>query len=462
MGMRTLIVDAVAKRILVAYALPIIFLLAPNANAKHIVTKKSSFSLSPLRKAALLNYPPLPKEISSKIATGRLERSSQIPSGDEARIGRDWPLVNIGFFQAFTALIQPVKASQQLKASAAGCSADVIVAVVDTGIDYTHPGLKNHLWINQGESGPWQPPPGLAAVTSCRDKSCNGIDDDGNGFIDDVVGWDFVNEQPLPYDVHGHGTHIAGIISNNNAESTGMVGVCPGATIMPLKYYDNSGLGYNNLQNTVRAVRYAIKMGANIINYSGGGSDPAASERAAIEEAMRKGILFVAAAGNDGHNNDQVPYYPASYGLENIISVASMNREYELLPSSNYGTKSVNIAAPGLSILSSMPVGKFGTMSGTSQATAFVTGAAALLASQEQKSFEFNFRKIKRWLLDGAKALPGNEKHRIMSGGSLEVAKSLEIERDELNQKMAPISSHSDLALRPQKASSVGGNSKTY
>src|SRR5262249_38710451 len=153
-------------------------------------------------------------------------------------------------------------------------------------------------------------------------------------------------------------------------------------------------IGYNNLQNTVRAIQFAVQHGAQIINYSGGGADPALAERMAIEEAEKKGILFVAAAGNDGHNNDVAPYYPASYPLDNIVSVASITKQNQLLPSSNFG-KTVYIAAPGLSILSSLPGGRFGTMSGTSQATAFVTGAAALLASQFKDKRSFDYLKVK-------------------------------------------------------------------
>jgi hypothetical protein len=449
--MRTLRVDALnhcTTRILTAFTLSLVMLTSSQiAFGKIAKGGRHSLALSPMKKASLLNYPPIPKDLAARIASGKTDRTVVAAASYDASLAHHWPLANIGFFQAFTPLLQPAKPTTQ------SCSPKVVVAVVDTGIDYTHPELKDHLWINSGEAGPWEPPAELASLTTCRDKSCNGIDDDGNGFVDDVAGWDFVNEQPLPFDVHGHGTHIAGIISSSPAMNVGMVGVCPSATIMPLKYYDNSGLGYNNLQNTVRAMRYAIRMGANIINYSGGGADPAASERAAIEEAQKKGILVIAAAGNDGHNNDQVPYYPASYGLDNIVSVASINREYELLPSSNYGTKSVNIAAPGLSILSALPTGKFGTMSGTSQATAFVTGAAAMLASQYKDMNEFDFRRIKHWLVEGAKPLPGNDKHRILGGGVLAVARSLEIQRDDLNKKSVPMAVHSDLALKPRKTS---------
>ena len=298
--------------------------------------------LPPMNRAAILNYPNLPTEIQDRI-NGKIPESAGEAKLDAA-LGQDWALSAIGFFKAFTPLVQPARS--EIKP----CSPEVVVAVVDTGIDYTHPELKNNIWINIGETGAWKgTSTQMSRVNGCHDKSCNAIDDDGNGFVDDVVGWDFVHDVPLPYDTHGHGTHISGIIAASAANGIGITGVCPRVSIMPLKYYDSSGLGYNNLANTVRAIHYAVRMGANIINYSGGGADPSPAEKAAIEEAEHKGILFVAAAGNDGHDNTQIPYFPASYGLDNIVSVASMNQQSQLLPSSNYG-RTVNVAAPGLTI----------------------------------------------------------------------------------------------------------------
>lgn len=422
--------NLVAKRILAVF---ILSLICTPSFSKNKVSQVPNFS--PSRKVSLLNYPPLPPELLE-----RINGAKRKPLPNETKVatllGQDWGLVSIGFFDLFTPLIQPAQSS------VTSCSPDVVVAVVDTGIDYTHVDLKDNVWTNPGEIG---------KDSLGRDKSSNGIDDDGNGYVDDVVGWDFVNDVPYPYDTHGHGTHIAGIISAEPPASTGVgvVGVCPSVTIMPLKYYDSSGIGYNNLTNTVRAIQYAVKNGAQIINYSGGGADPAPSERAAIEEAQRKGILFVAAAGNDGKNNDYIPYFPASYGLDNIISVASINQQSRLLPSSNYGAKSVHIAAPGYAIVSSLPGSKFGTMSGTSQATAFVTGAAALLASQMKHShLPFDYHRIKAWLNEGAKPMKGNESKSLLASGLLSVSKSLTVEREALKkQPVAPVLS-TEIALR--------------
>jgi subtilisin family serine protease len=400
-----------------------------------------AFPFQASKKQVELRYPPLPQSTLDRI-NGKGSKSVATVRPDTA-IARDWALNFIGFFEVFTSTLKPRKAGIE------ACSNEVVVAVIDTGIDYTHPELANSVWINWGEAGPWEPPASLKNLTTCRDKSCNGIDDDGNGFVDDIAGWDFVHDVPLPYDTHGHGTHIAGIIAGAAANGSS-VGVCPNVTIMPLKYYDNSGAGYNNLANTVRAIQYAVRNGAHIINYSGGGADPAASERAAVEEANRRGVLFVAAAGNDGHDNRFAPYYPASYGVENIVSVASVNREGKLLPSSNYG-RTVQLAAPGLGILSTLPEGKFGTMSGTSQATAFVTGAAALLLSQVKGRPELDPRVAKRWLLESARPLKGDHKQQLVSHGALWLPGALELEARELSLPIKTPSTR-DFAARPKGA----------
>jgi subtilisin family serine protease len=385
------------------------------AKSESILTASSADAIRLMKDR--LHYPDLPSEIQAKIRNAALAKARE--TAPDSGMAREWGLASIGFFDVFSRLVEPTRATVQ------DCSSKVVVAVIDTGIDYTHPELKDNIWVNRGETGYWEPPKELADkgyAYKCRDKSCNGMDDDGNGYVDDVVGWDFVHEIPLPFDTHGHGTHIAGIIGGGAANGIGSSGVCPNVSLMPLKYYDNSGSGYNNLTNTVRAIEYAVANGAQIINYSGGGSEPAPSEKAAVELARRKGVLFIAAAGNDGRNNDRIPYFPASYASDNIVSVASVNKLSRLLPSSNFG-KSVHLAAPGLMILSTLPGGKFGTMSGTSQATAFVSGAAALLASQGEK---FDYKRIKNYLLQGAKPLQLSGEKTVISSGLLSLPKSLD------------------------------------
>jgi subtilisin family serine protease len=241
---------------------------------------------------------------------------------------------------------------------------DVLVAVIDTGIDRDHPALRDHLWTNPGESG---------LDARGRDKGSNGIDDDGNGYVDDVHGWNFVSQSNDLTDRHGHGTHIAGIVSS----------VAPEARVMVLKYYDPRIQGSKALANTIEAIHYAVKMGAVIINYSGGGMERSPLEEDAIRLAAAQGILLVAAAGNESANSDFEHYYPADYRLSNILSVTAIDSSRTVLDSSNYGEGSVDLAAPGADILSTLPGGGYGMMTGTSQATAFATGAAALLKAHK-------------------------------------------------------------------------------
>ncbi|MGE5086672.1 MAG: S8 family peptidase [Bacillota bacterium] len=232
---------------------------------------------------------------------------------------------------------------------------DIVVAIIDTGVDVNHPLIRDNLWTNPNEK-------------------MNGKDNDGNGYAGDMHGWNFVSDNNDLTDNHGHGTHVAGIIRQRTLSSR--------VKFMILKYYDPQQPGKNNLLNTVRAIRYATKMKVDIINYSGGGEERSALEEKAIREAQQQGILFIAAAGNDGRNTDKQGYYPAGYKLDNIISVAALDSARHLIGSSNYGAKSVDIAAPGKNIYSSLPNNQYGLMTGTSQATAWVTGLAASLMLQ--------------------------------------------------------------------------------
>jgi subtilisin family serine protease len=266
-------------------------------------------------------------------------------------------------------------------------SRDIVVAVIDTGADIGHEDLKANVWTNPGETG---------LDKNGRDKATNGVDDDGNGFVDDVHGWNFVSNNGDLTDNHGHGTHIAGIIGAEAGNNKGIAGISPQVSLMILKYFDPKVASTDNLKNTVNAIRYAVKNGAKIINYSGGGTEYSQDERDAIEEARKNGILFVAAAGNEHSNSDQHKYFPADYGLSNIISVTAIDPSTEVLPSSNYGTETVDIAAPGQNILSTLPNGSYGYMTGTSQATAFVTGAAVLVMSHHRS---FSAEEVKKYIL---------------------------------------------------------------
>jgi len=254
----------------------------------------------------------------------------------------------------------------------------VVVAVVDTGIDRKHAALKASLWVNEKELS------GKA-----------GVDDDGNGLVDDLNGWDFAKNSPALVDNHGHGTHIAGIIASNETAGSlgsGLKGVCPGVRIMALRYYDEKASGADNLRNTVKALEYAVNNGASVINYSGGGAEFSKPEYEVLKKAQDKGILVVAAAGNERSDADRNLYFPAAYSLDNIISVTAIDSSGQVLPSSNWGVQKVHVAAPGQSILSALPNGGYGFMTGTSQATAFVSGIAAMILTENSK---LNYKQVK-------------------------------------------------------------------
>ena len=285
-------------------------------------------------------------------------------------------------------------------------SRDIVVAIIDTGIDINHEDLHNNLWKNKGETG---------LDSKGRSKETNKIDDDGNGFIDDVHGWNFVSDNSRIKDHHGHGTHVAGIVGAEGGNGKGISGVSPKVTLMILKYYDPRFSNTDNLANTIKAIKYATKMGAKIINYSGGGTQYSQLEFNAIKQARDKGILFVAAAGNESSNSNKFNYYPAKYSskLNNIISVTAINRSTKILSSSNWGHLTVHIAAPGENIFSTLPNNKYGHMTGTSQATAFVSGVASLLYAQNR---EFDYLAVKNQILSTADEKKSLKSKTITSG----------------------------------------------
>ncbi len=248
-------------------------------------------------------------------------------------------------------------------------SPSALVAVVDSGVDYIHEDLQTSIWTNPGE---------IAG---------NGVDDDSNGFVDDVHGYDFANEDGEPLDDNGHGTHVAGTIAAAGNNSVGMIGVAWGAQVIAIKCLDSAGSGFSS--DLVRAIDYAITLKGQgypivAINLSLGGEYTSSLERA-VSRAADRGILIVAAAGNEGSNDDSSPTYPASLNLPNILSVAATNSSGELADYSNYGRSSVDVGAPGSGILSTLPrqggVSRYGYESGTSMATPHVSGIAALVVA---------------------------------------------------------------------------------
>ncbi|MEA2256586.1 MAG: hypothetical protein QOG35_2631 [Solirubrobacteraceae bacterium] len=238
---------------------------------------------------------------------------------------------------------------------------DVTVAVIDTGVDLSHPDLAPNLWTNPGEI------PG------------NGIDDDGDGIVDDVHGANLVAGTGDPSDDNGHGTHVAGIIAARGGNGIGVAGVAWRAQIMAIKVLDAQASG--DMRTVAAGVRYAVAHGARIVNLSLTGPSPGPDLAAAISDAAAAGVIVVAAAGNDHADDDATPTYPAGLDAPNLVSVTSSDRAGGLGPEANYGRGTVDLAAPGVGILSTAAGGGYELRSGTSMAAAQVSGALALLAS---------------------------------------------------------------------------------
>lgn len=287
-----------------------------------------------------------------------------------------------------------------------------VVAVIDEGVDVSHPDLRDNVWVNQDE------------------VPANGIDDDNNGYVDDVNGYDFANDDASVYDpdpVVGegdeHGTHVAGTIAASGDNGVGVTGVNWNARIMALKFLDVDG-GYTS--DAVEAINYAVNNGVKISNNSWGGVGNSQSLRDAIARADAAGHLFVAAAGNGGpdgigDDNDASPNYPASYDLPNVVSVAATNNRDNLTSFSNYGAASVDLAAPGAGILSTLPGNSYGYFSGTSMVTPHVSGVAALLASQNAG---LDDAKLKSRLLQSVDQKP-SLRGKTVTGGRLNAEAAL-------------------------------------
>lgn len=251
----------------------------------------------------------------------------------------------------------------------------VVVAVIDDGVDFSHPDLAGRAWTNPGESG--------------GGKETNGIDDDGNGYVDDVHGWDFCHNDNTVHDVGDdfHGTHVAGTIAAS-LDGVGVVGVAPNVSIMALKFLGNDpACGFDS--GAIAAIAYAKSFGVRIANNSWGGNGDPKGAPDLYDAIATSGMLFVAAAGNGGADNDTeaAPTLPASFDLPNILSVAAIDDSGGLASFSDYGATTVDIAAPGVAILSALPADytapdlPWGWLDGTSMAAPHVSGTAALVAS---------------------------------------------------------------------------------
>lgn len=353
-------------------------------------------------------------------------------------------------------------------------SARSVVGIVDTGIDYTHPDLYLNIWLNQGETK------GLSFFSSLVDTDADGlitfrdlnhntnrsnaaarlsdwnangyidagdlldnrsgwedlIDNDGNGYQDDLIGWDFVGNDNDPFDDNSHGSHVSGTIGGIGNNSAGLAGVNWQIQMAALKFLDSTGSG--SISNAVLAVDYfttaksgssgrqesSLFIGTNN-SWGGGGSSQAMID--AVTRASQQDLLFVAAAGNGGldgigDNNDLIPNYPSNYTNANVIAVAAIASDGSLASYSNYGSVSVDLGAPGSGIYSTIP-GGYATYNGTSMATPMVMGAAALLKSSNPTA---SSSQIKQALLDSA-APTGSLSGKTVTGGRLDIAAALDL-----------------------------------
>eukprot|EP00919_Chromeraceae_sp_WS-2016_P012745 GHVR01029868.1.p1 GENE.GHVR01029868.1~~GHVR01029868.1.p1 ORF type:complete len:283 (-),score=102.64 GHVR01029868.1:900-1748(-) len=242
----------------------------------------------------------------------------------------------------------------------------------------------------------------------------NNNDDDNNGYVDDINGWDFINNINIIQDKHGHGTHCAGSIAAIANNELGVVGVCQSARVMTLKILDDNGKG--RVSAAISAINYAIHMGASIINTSWGGTSNLKSMRTAAVAAAKADVLMVVSAGNSGLDSSVRPYYPAAFNLPNILSVASSDNTSSLARHSNFGT-SVDVCAPGLKLASLWKDGEYSVESGTSMAAPLVAGTAALLKSLAPTLTASALRGI---IMDTARKSPSLN-NKVVSAGVIDV-----------------------------------------
>jgi len=288
-------------------------------------------------------------------------------------------------------------------------SSSIVVAVIDTGIDYNHVDLSGNMWKNASELL------GLA-----------GVDDDNNGYIDDIYGIDAFNNDGDPYDDNGHGTHCAGTIGAKGNNGIGVVGANWNVQIMALKFLSASGVGPTS--DALECLQYVITMksghGVNLklTSNSWGGGSYSEALKDAIEATGSEGMLFVAAAGNNGAlDNDITPHYPSGYELANIIAVAATDYNDDIPSWSHYGSQSVDLAAPGDDILSTIPGDSYGFASGTSMATPHVSGTAALLWAHNPS---LPYLPVKETILSSVDHL-ANLDGFVLTGGRLNAFKSV-------------------------------------
>jgi thermitase len=332
-------------------------------------------------------------------------------SGKDPQMAKQWGMIDNGVEAAW----------------AISTGAPIIVAVIDTGVDYTHEDLVGQMWRNT------------------KEIPDNNIDDDNNGYVDDIVGWDMLSDDNKPYDMYssnlmdilngknpGHGTHCAGTIGAAVNNSKGIVSVSPNTKIMAIRFIGDEG---GTTTAAVKGIKYAVDNGAKVLSNSWGSEgedseDPNENKMLveAIQYAMDHDVLFVAAAGNSSRNNDtdKLKAFPASYEHENIIAVAAIDSGNRIASFSNFGAQSVDLGAPGVKIMSTVPGSRYqdaiseilgANWDGTSMAAPYVAGAAALYWSAHP---EKNFKEVKDAILGSTKSIAGLT-GKTLTGGKLSV-----------------------------------------
>jgi thermitase len=280
-------------------------------------------------------------------------------------------------------------------------NSSTIVAVIDSGLDTTHPEFAGRIWTNPGEV-----------------NGVSGVDNDGDGLANDLHGWNFLANTPDITDDNSHGTHVAGILAATGNNGIGVAGVDWKAQIMPLKFIGADGNG--SVDDAIRAIYYAVNHGARVINASWGGGDHIQALTDAISYANLHNVVFVTAAGNESVNNGVRRSYPADDRLPNTISVAATDENGNLASFSNFGATTVDIAAPGVNIRSTVP-GGYATYSGTSMSTPYVSGVVSLLVGLHP---EYTAAQLVRRVLNAAKPLPSLQ-GKVITGGTVDAANTV-------------------------------------
>ncbi|MDM3848392.1 MAG: S8 family peptidase [Aphanizomenon gracile PMC644.10] len=315
-----------------------------------------------------------------------LEANSPIASNTSYNSNNGYGLVNAGLAVSKAAGVSPYTDAPNLGGNNWGADLikaptawnngytgqGIIVAVLDTGVDYNHQDLKNNIWSN------------------AKEIAGNGIDDDGNGYVDDVQGWNFDSSNNNILDNNGHGTHVSGTIAAEN-NSIGVTGIAYNSKIMPVKVLDANGSG--SYSSITKGIYYAVDNGANVINLSLGGNSSKDTLKSAIEYASNKGVMVVMAAGN---NSDALPSYPARYAYNSGIAVGAVDKNNNLADFSNRsGSQEITyVTAPGVDVYSTIPNDQYANYNGTSMAAPHIAGVVALMLSANPNLTDIQVRQI--------------------------------------------------------------------